>query len=506
MKSEPLVERTTRYKIAESMDGAEQRFMAENSGRQRKEYGVTFTPQWVVDIMVSALALDCADDDLIIDAGAGAGRFALAAAQALPAAKIIAMERDTSLGEIMRGTINSERLGNRVSVLSADFLRVDWPAPSGRTIFLGNPPYVRHHSIAREDKEWLREAGRQLGVSLSGLSGLHVYFMTRCFIRAKTGDRLMMILPSEWLETAYGVAIKAAILARCAKTTFYLFPPQTSLFGATMTTSVIVDLHFGEPTGAVYAAVVREGADRLPRETRRVLFPGRTPAAANWIQAGREAVSEIATERNDSPGEIELGDLFKVHRGQVTGMNNVWIANNETRSLIPERYLFPTVTDAKEIIAQDGGVLDDASPLRRVIDLPSNLVCLESGERRRVVRFLALAESVGASRTYIAQHRRPWWSVRLREPPLIVMTYMARRPPRFALNVCGARMLNIAHGLYPKIPLNREQLMKLVRSLNDGGAAGFGRTYSGGLIKLEPGDAMRIRIPCLESGLLALAA
>ena len=488
------------------MDGIENRFMALNSDRRRKEWGVTFTPQWVVDIMVSALALDQADDDLIVDVGAGAGRFAFAAAQTLPAAKIIAMERDASLAETVQGTIKSARLGHRVSVMPADFLRVDWPAPPGRTIFLGNPPYVRHHSILPEEKAWLREAGRQLGIPLSGLSGLHVYFMVRCFLRARAGDRLMMILSSEWLETAYGVAIKAAILARCTKTTLYLFPPQTSLFGATMTTSVILDLHFGRPTGAVYAAIVPEGADRLPEETRRVSFPGGSLAAANWIHAARTVFSELATERLDSRGEIELGDLFNVHRGQVTGMNDIWIANNETRNLIPERYLFPTVTDAKEIIARDNGVLDDASSLKRVIDLPSDLSCLETGERRGVGRFLALAEAVGASRTYIARHRRSWWSVRLREPAPIVMTYMARRSPRFALNICGARLVNIAHGLYPKVHMTREQLVTLVRWLNDGGASGFGRTYSGGLVKLEPGDAKRIRIPRLEKVSLELAA
>lgn len=37
----------------------------------------------------------------------------------------------------------------------------------------------------------------------------------------------------------------------------------------------------------------------------------------------------------------------------------------------------------------------------------------------------------------------------LKEPAPVLCTYMARRPPQFTLNLCGARHINIAHGLYP---------------------------------------------------------
>ena len=75
------------------------------------------------------------------------------------------------------------------------------------------------------------------------------------------------------------------------------------------------------------------------------------------------------------------------------------------------------------------------------------------------------------------------------------MTYMGRRAPRFVVNGCYARLLNIAHGLYPTVKLSRSQLLGIVRWLNSDGAVRVGRTYAGGLLKVEPGDARRIRIP-----------
>ena len=78
------------------------------------------------------------------------------------------------------------------------------------------------------------------------------------------------------------------------------------------------------------------------------------------------------------------------------------------------------------------------------------------------------------------------------------MTYMARRAPVFVRNVCGARILNIAHGLYPRISLSEDDLALIIRWLNANVSLGGGRTYAGGLTKFEPREVMRLPIPHLE--------
>lgn len=162
--------------------------------------------------------------------------------------------------------------------------------------------------------------------------------------------------------------------------------------------------------------------------------------------------------------------------------------------MIPPRYLFPCVTDAMEIIDTDG-VLYDSSRLRRVIDLPADLNELSTSERKGVDSFLEVAKFVGAADSYIAKHRKPWWKVGLKAPPPIVMSYMGRRPPRFARNACGARIINIAHGLTPSRPISHRSQDRLVAWLNDNVRVTAGRTYGGGMVKFEPGDAMRIPLP-----------
>jgi hypothetical protein len=192
-------------------------------------------------------------------------------------------------------------------------------------------------------------------------------------------------------------------------------------------------------------------------------------------------------------GFVELGEICRVHRGQVTGANAVWIAGPHSREL-PPSVLYPSVTRAKEIFSA-GGILADASHLRSVIDLPADLELLDPATRRAVDRFLKFARGQNADSAYIALHRKPWWSVRLKPAPPILATYMGRRPPEFALNRAAARHINIAHGLYPVASLSERAMQTLVAFLRTNISQGGGRTYAGGLTKFEPGEMERLIVP-----------
>jgi hypothetical protein len=188
-----------------------------------------------------------------------------------------------------------------------------------------------------------------------------------------------------------------------------------------------------------------------------------------------------------------LGELFRAHRGQVTGANGVWIAGAEAACL-PDSLKVPTVTKARDLI-EAGQRLKHPERLRRVVDIPAELSVLNEEERLRVAAFLKWAKAQGADQSYIAQHRKAWWSVGLRDPAPLLCTYMARRPPQFTLNDCGARHINIAHGLYPRASISAERLSALVAWLNENTQTASGRTYAGGLTKFEPKEIERLRVP-----------
>ena len=112
------------------------------------------------------------------------------------------------------------------------------------------------------------------------------------------------------------------------------------------------------------------------------LAPLSAGRAVDWrdvAQAPRWSALLRATPRARS-GEIELGEMFRVHRGQVTGCNAAWIAGEHAAGL-PGRYLFSAITKARELIAA-GDDLTSARMLRKVIDLPVDLDELSAGRAR----------------------------------------------------------------------------------------------------------------------------
>ena len=227
------------------------------------------------------------------------------------------------------------------------------------------------------------------------------------------------------------------------------------------------------------------------------LGTGREVALSRLDAESRWSTFLRTRERKVPANHIELGEICRVHRGQVTGCNAAWIAGTFADGL-PEAFLIPTVTKARELL-RAGSALQSAHDLRRVVDLPVDLDSLSGAVRRQVDQFLRWARELGADESYIARNRRAWWSVGLKAPAPILCTYMARRAPAFVRNLCGARHLNIAHGLYPRIPLSAETLDKLAAWLQREVCVSDGRTYAGGLTKFEPKELERIAIPPLEA-------
>ena len=368
-----------------------------------------------------------------------------------------------------------------MKILCADFTTLTLPRIEGVTAFVGNPPYVRHHGISENGKLWFASRMEQLGLPCSRLAGLHVHFFLQSFLLSKQGDIGSFITAAEWLETNYGLAMRT-LFAQMGGEALIRANPEEKIFNDALTTSVISEWAVGSNLPMRFADLRhRRVQPRFVADRERLL------KLDKWPSFGREMPREAAA------GAV-LGDLFKVSRGQVTGCNAVWIANENTEKMIPARFLFPCVTDAREII-EAGGVLRDPVQLRKVIDLPLDLDELTPAERASVDEFLEMAKWIGAADSYVAQHRSAWWRVGLKAAPAIVMTYMGRRPPVFARNACGARVVNIAHSLTPKAPMALATMNRIVAWLNDNVQLEAGRTYGGGLTKFEPGEAMKIPLP-----------
>ena len=455
----------------------------------RRRLGATYTPLPIVDAML-AWAAEQDTPARVIDPGAGSGRFLLRAAKLFKSAELVGVELDPLAAAVARGNLSAAGLKDRSRVVLRDYRAEDAVDRNGdRSLFVGNPPYVRHHLIEPRWKEWLVARAGELSLPASQLAGLHVYFFLATALRAQAGDFGALITAAEWIDVNYGALVRELFLGKLGGERIVVIEPTATAFPDTATTAAITAFQVASRPKSVRLRRVKQLKDLDNLNGGRFVRRERLETERRWSRLTYNA-------RGCPAGFVELGELCRVHRGQVTGANKVWIADHKAEEL-PENVLYPSVTKARELIAADG-VLSDASKLRRVVDLPEDLDTLDAEERRAVNRFLKRARRLGAHKGYVARHRRVWWSVGLREPAPILATYMARRAPAFARNFASARHLNIAHGLYPREPLGDRVLSGLVDYLSMKTNVIDGRTYAGGLTKFEPGEMERLFVPGLQ--------
>ncbi|WEF32817.1 Eco57I restriction-modification methylase domain-containing protein [Pseudoduganella chitinolytica] len=487
--SDELVE-VVRAAIVDGTDPLGAAYCVIRSPQQRRSTGQTFTP---VEAVLGMFTWAEAQGEIarIVDPGAGTGRYVLHGLRQNPRAIGIASEMDPLVALLLRANATALGLAERLAIFIGDYRTLELEPITGRTLFIGNPPYVRHHDILPSWKEWYSDSLKALGHAASKLAGLHLHFFVKTLDLARPGDLGCFITAAEWLDVNYGQSMRDMLTNGLGGRAIFVVAPEVPVFGDAMVSACITCFEPGTTEENIEFRTIDNLEQLLDLTGGHFADKKAAQAQRTWsiLLRNQDVV------RNEA--FVDLGELFKVSRGQVTGKNSVWVAK-DNRFGIPAEYLIPAITDAADII-HSGGRIADVHALRRVIALPAVLDDLPREEYLAVQEFLRWARSQDADKGWIAQHRSPWWRVNMSKPaPQIVVTYMGRRPPVFAVNAAGAGIINVAHGLYAKVALPEQSVEKLVTWLNSNVSQDLGRVYAGGLTKFEPSEVARLRIPSVD--------
>src|ERR1700674_1598315 len=144
----------THKQILAGADPLGERFCALRSPEQRRDIGAVYTPPSIVDAMVEWAASNHVPPARIVDPGTGSGRFLTAAARRFPGAQLIGADVDPLAMLLLRANASVLGFADRLSVKLIDYRALDLPNIAGATLYIGNPPYVRHHDIGERWKTW----------------------------------------------------------------------------------------------------------------------------------------------------------------------------------------------------------------------------------------------------------------------------------------------------------------------------------------------------------------
>ena len=165
-------------------------FCSLRSAEQRRQRGATYTPAPIVDAMVAWAQAEISSPARVVDPGAGSGRFLIAAARTFSKAELIAVEVDPLASLMLRTNAAAHGFADRLAVHVIDYR--SFVAIARPTLFIGNPPYVRHHKIGEHWKNWFAASAERLGLTASKLAGLHIHF----FLKTRSSPNPATMVPT----------------------------------------------------------------------------------------------------------------------------------------------------------------------------------------------------------------------------------------------------------------------------------------------------------------------
>jgi hypothetical protein len=206
----------------------------------------------------------------------------------------------------------------------------------------------------------------------------------------------------------------------------------------------------------------------------------------------------------DTFQEIVTGDGFSplltwgdTTLGAVTGSNAFFTLTAEEAALhkIPERELKPISPPGSRHLR--GLTFSDAAWEEQSREGAACYLFAPDREKpsAAALRYIEHGETQQIHTGYKCRNRKPWWRVPQVKMPDLLLTYMDHERPRLATNDARVLHLNSLYGVtlrHGLKELGRDLLpMATLNSATLLAAEMIGRSYGGGLLKLEPNEAER---------------
>jgi adenine-specific DNA-methyltransferase len=464
----------------------------------RKARGAFFTPAEVCDYLANWAIRQ--PYDRVLEPSCGEAAFltsAVARLRALGSAeiKVDGAEIHSVSAQVARSLVRE--LGATANVTVGDFM--DMPATASYDAVIGNPPFVRYQGLVGEARTSALKAALAQGVVLPKLTNSWAPFVVHSAAQLTPKGRLALVVPAELLSAGFASEVRRFLLRRFERVRLVL--SDEALFPGVLTDALLL---LAEGSGGCSSLEIVQ--------VRSIAELDDASGVTSWVPASDDSrwvsslVDPHATTALSKAADRELlgalSNWGRVALGAVTGANGYFALTRERARVLD--------IDEDELvrISPPGSSHLRAFTFthqryRRLAESGQPVLLFRpptspSAAARRYIRSGARS---GVSDAYKCRVRDPWWRVPLGTVPDLILTYMNGDTPRLAANLAGVHHLNSVHGLYLRPELRKLAVPLAVASLNSAtllGAELVGRAYGGGILKLEPGEALKLPLPTVS--------
>ena len=468
-----------------------------------KSRGAFFTPRPIAEFLASWAIHS--RGDRILEPSCGDAIFLLAAAH--EKAKLDGRGRGDLVGvelhppSVLEARTRLSEIGAAAEIVTGDFF--DYSTDQPFDVVLGNPPFVRYQTFVGEGRLKGIAAALRQGVRLNRLASAWAAFLIHACSFLKPDGRMGLVLPAELLAVNYAATVRSYLMSRFASlkiVTFeeHVFPGVqeevvlllASGVGQTEKFDLLQARNLNDLKGALGKRWSYFKPEKVDEKWTYAFIP------EDVLSLYRGTGSNRSVERLSSWGHAYLG--------AVTGANAFFLLSESeatSRSLDRRdlaRILPPGSAHLKGLELS----ITAWNSLRKAGHKVFLFSPAFSQLSAAASNYVSHGESEKTEEAYKCRVRRPWWRVPLVERPDLFISYMTNDGVRLVTNSANLEVTNSHYGF--RFVRGRKSIgakllpIAALNSLTLLGSEMEGRSYGGGLLKIEPREVERLPLPSLS--------
>ncbi|MBM3241827.1 hypothetical protein FJZ31_36615 [Candidatus Poribacteria bacterium] len=476
----------------------------------KKKFASFYTPQPVAQALADWAITDA--DTTVLDPSFGGCAFLYAALETLgrrgnpaPGKQIYGVDIDADAAFYIEPLFRAGAVPEQF--ITEDFFNIT-PDYFGNKLFgavIGNPPYIRYHEIPEDAQQRAIDCLETFNIKISGRASYWAFFLLYSMQFLRPGGRLAMVLPGALLHTDYSAQVRELLTKHFEQVTVYLL--QERIFEGTDEESVLLCAAGArKPHKTLRIGTVKK-VEALEQAIKEMQASTRTfdnvYGDGGWLRAliEKETIA-LYDGLMENQNVIRMGKWVTTRIGVVTGNNEFFILSKDEQEQrgISDNYLKPIIRRASHLTGlwiRDENLQHIATNGNKYLLLVLDQV--ESKLPKSLQEYIQYGQEIGISKSQKCRARRHWYVVPHTFIPPAFMPCMVAAWPRLVINQSQYTCTNNILRLLWKEARPGEDWIRLalgtLSTLSQLSAELVGRSYGGGVLKLEPKELARLAVP-----------
>lgn len=381
-----------------------------------------------------------------------------------------------------------------------------WSGGSGWDGVAGNPPYIRFGHWNAGQREPAMAVLRREGLRPNRLTNAWVPFVVAATTLVREGGRVGLVLPAELLQVSYAAQLRDFLVSRYREITLVSF--RRLVFDGVLQEVVLFCGVVGSGPARIRTVQLDDADGLAEADLRAPSAPALLHEREKWTAYFLDP-PQIRTLRALAESAVltRFGRAAEVDVGIVTGRNSFFtFTDAQACELGLVEHCVPLVSRS----AQLTGLFYDTDCRKSDLNAGQRTWLLHAPadpQDAALLAHIAAGERAGVHRGYKCSLRKPWWITPSLWIPDLFMLRQIHLSPRLTVNAAEATSTDTVHRVRAAPGTDPRALAAVFHnSATFAFAEIMGRSYGGGILELEPGEAEQLPIPppaCADADLAA---